>query len=65
MAEEEYLPQPPPERESNRDPLPARCPYCSTILTRVSIDEFRCQEHGIVRPYYGDRKDAKHEVLDP
>lgn len=53
MAQSEPRDQPNPEPEPYLELSPARCPECRVILRRVSLDEMRCPEHGIVRPWYG------------
>jgi hypothetical protein len=53
---EPYVPEPAPESDAYHDPLPARCPHCGRLLLRASLDAWRCTEHGIVRPRYGNDK---------
>lgn len=52
---EPYVPTPAPEPNGHHDPLPPRCPECGAVVSRVSLEEYRCTEHGIVRPLYGVR----------
>lgn len=55
---EPYLPEPPPEANDHHDPTPPRCPECGIILRRIGLDAYRCFDHGIVRPVYGEDDDG-------
>lgn len=60
---EPYLPEPPPDPDGHHDPLPPTCPECGSIVRRLGLDEYRCVEHGIIRPVYGE-KNGDEEILD-